>query len=114
MKFNTSVLITAAFTLLFGFGAHAQANNTKQNASGNPQIQTNRPGFVDANNDGVCDHAVKGRNEARGTGFTDKNNDGICDNRSAVSGKGNSYRHQGQCSNRGNDKGGNYGRGNRR
>jgi len=37
-------------------------------------------GFVDANNDGVCDNAQSGNCPYHATGFVDANNDGVCDN----------------------------------
>jgi hypothetical protein len=44
--------------------------------------QVTTTGFIDANNDGVCDNAQSGNcpygNQANG--FVDANNDGICDN----------------------------------
>ena len=44
------------------------------------QGQGQGPGFVDENEDGVCDNAgTGGRGQGRGSGFVDENEDGVCD-----------------------------------
>ena len=37
-------------------------------------------GFVDADNDGICDNAADCPRYGEGRGFVDADNDGICDN----------------------------------
>ena len=46
----------------------------------------NCKGFIDENNDGVCDHRPANGNN-QGNGYVDANNDGVCDNYSAQGGR---------------------------
>jgi len=54
----------------------------QQTAADNSNVVAKGTSFVDADNDGVCDHAQSGdcpyKNQANG--FVDANNDGVCDN----------------------------------
>jgi hypothetical protein len=62
---------------------------------------TNCPGYVDADGDGVCDNcgAVNGVGNAGCPGYVDEDGDGVCDNRGngcgygVGAGNGNAYRH---------------------
>ncbi|WP_417122942.1 hypothetical protein [Paraeggerthella sp.] len=62
-----------------------------------------RGGYVDADQDGVCDNRVDGR--GMGSGYVDANGDGVCDNRGSA-GYG-----QGQSQGQGQGKGFGPGRG---
>ena len=62
-----------------------------------------RGGYVDADQDGVCDNRVDGR--GMGSGYVDANGDGVCDNRGSA-GYG-----QGQGQGQGQGKGFGPGRG---
>lgn len=62
-----------------------------------------RGGYVDADQDGVCDNRVDGR--AAGSGYVDADGDGVCDNRGSA-GYG-----QGQGQGQGQGKGFGLGRG---
>lgn len=62
-----------------------------------------RGGYVDADQDGVCDNRVDGR--AAGSGYVDADGDGVCDNRGSA-GYG-----QGQGQGQGQGKGFGPGRG---
>ncbi|RDB55526.1 hypothetical protein C1879_10095 [Paraeggerthella hongkongensis] len=61
-----------------------------------------RGGYVDADQDGVCDNRVDGR--GMGSGYVDANGDGVCDNRVDGRGMGSGYvdaNGDGVCDNRG-------------
>ena len=73
MGIIAGVIITIAIIGAIGF-VYAQQTASNVVAKGTS--------FVDADNDGVCDHAQSGdcpyKNQANG--FVDANNDGVCDN----------------------------------
>ena len=102
--------------LIGGFliSANVSAQTTSSEDSKTTSVQQ-RGQFVDADNDGVCDHAPQGRQQRRLQNFVDANNDGICDNARESGRKGQGFR-------KGNRAGGNckategrrgYGRANR-
>ncbi|MGN0499888.1 MAG: hypothetical protein ACI4HK_01940, partial [Ruminococcus sp.] len=73
MKRILITLISAAMVTAIAAGS-TLGFSAKENKNGNSV------GYVDADNDGICD------NRSSGKGFIDADNDGICDNRN--SGKG--------------------------
>jgi hypothetical protein len=89
MKNFGKLILTMTITALFVVEAQAQTAQTQQGETKQQKVQVNRSGFVDKNNDGVCDNAGTGRYQGRGANFIDNNNDGICDNRQNGVGKGN-------------------------
>ena len=65
-------------------------------------LSSRSAGFVDADNDGVCDN----RGSGSGAGFVDADNDGVCDNRGSGSGAGFvDADNDGVCDNRGSCNG---------
>ena len=54
-------------------------------------------GFVDNNNDGVCDHHSDRKANGHGRNFVDSNNDSVCDNYNTCN-----HHHQGQGRGNGN------------
>jgi len=76
MGIIAGIIITIAIIGTVGF-VYAQQNTNKSN-----NVATKGTGFVDANNDGICDNMQSGncpyKNQANG--FVDADNDGVCDN----------------------------------
>ena len=70
MKRILITLISAAMVTAIAAGS-TLAFSAKENKNGNSV------GYVDADNDGVCD------NRNSGKGFVDADNDGVCDNRNS-------------------------------
>ena len=76
MGIIAGIIIAIAIIGAVGFVYAQQIANKGNN------VITKGTGFVDTNNDGVCDNAQSGdcpyKNQANG--FVDANNDGVCDN----------------------------------
>lgn len=69
-------LIITALVLVSAIAVSASAYGRRQNA----ECRANGTGFVDADNDGICDNKPAPAS-CNGADFTDEDGDGFCDNR---------------------------------
>jgi hypothetical protein len=76
MGIIAGIIIAIAIIGAAGF-VYAQQITNKSN-----DVVTKATGFIDSDNDGVCDNAQSGSCSYRGQagGFVDADNDGVCDN----------------------------------
>ncbi|HPO15113.1 MAG TPA: hypothetical protein PLI09_16845 [Candidatus Hydrogenedentes bacterium] len=92
-KLTLAVIVTMAVTALgaafFGSAAAAPASSTMdsavENAPATPAQETQTSplrgsGYVDNDNDGVCDNRVAGQSKGNRRGYVDADGDGVCDN----------------------------------
>ena len=90
MKKVNGFILTAALTLFFAGQAFTQSADNTSAAKETKQATTTTATtgkFVDANNNGICDHFEARGKDGKCTNFVDANGDGICDHCADCKGK---------------------------
>ena len=90
MKKATGFILAAVFTVFFAgqaFTQNAEKTSTPNETKQTTETTVTKAKFVDANNNGVCDHFEARNKDGKCAKFVDANGDGICDNCANCKGK---------------------------